>query len=128
MVCSSSFDGHVSVFSLMGGGASGQDFHQQQVSGFKLWQNSKQANMTTLPCHLLPFSVAVFCLKQVYLVHYYFTFTCSKAITTVLWNGGSLYGKFFIFIMEILHIWQAGMAQWWECLLPTNVAAFESWT
>lgn len=32
VVCSSSFDGHVSVFSLMGGGVSGQDFHQQKVS------------------------------------------------------------------------------------------------
>ena len=34
MVCTSSFDGHVSVFSLMGGGASGQDFQQQKVSVF----------------------------------------------------------------------------------------------
>ena len=35
MVCSSSFDGHVSVFSLMGGGASSQDFHQQKVSSVR---------------------------------------------------------------------------------------------
>lgn len=31
MVCTTSFDGHVSVFSLMGGGASGQDIQQQKV-------------------------------------------------------------------------------------------------
>ena len=35
VVCTSSFDGHVSVFSLMGGGASGQDFHQQKVSALE---------------------------------------------------------------------------------------------
>ena len=36
MVCTTSFDGHVSVFSLMGGSASGQDIQQQKVSAIKL--------------------------------------------------------------------------------------------
>ena len=31
MVCTSSFDGHVSVFSLMGGSDSGPDLHHQKV-------------------------------------------------------------------------------------------------
>ena len=31
MVCTSSFDGHVSVFSLMGGNVSGQVLEQQKV-------------------------------------------------------------------------------------------------
>ena len=42
MVCTSSFDGHVSVFSLMGGGASGQDFHQQKVSALELQSEQVQ--------------------------------------------------------------------------------------
>lgn len=36
MVCTTSFDGHVSVFSLMGGSAFGQDIQQQKVSAIKL--------------------------------------------------------------------------------------------
>ena len=43
VVCTSSFDGHVSTFSLMGGGASGQDFHQQKVSALEF--QSEQVQM-----------------------------------------------------------------------------------
>ena len=42
VVCTSSFDGHVSLFSLMGGGASGQDFHQQKVSGLEFQPEQEQ--------------------------------------------------------------------------------------
>lgn len=42
VVCTSSFDGHVSVFSLMGGGTSGQDFHQQKVSALELQSEQVQ--------------------------------------------------------------------------------------
>ena len=57
MVCTSSFDGHVSVFSLMGGSASGQDFHQQKVSALEF--QTEQGRNDDLDVNCLS-SLAVF--------------------------------------------------------------------
>lgn len=53
MVCTSSFDGHVSVFSLMGGSASGQDFHQQKVSALESQSEQGKNDHLDVYCLLL---------------------------------------------------------------------------
>ena len=51
MVCTTSFDGHVSVFSLMGGSASGQDIQQQKVSAIKLKSITSQVTISLIHSH-----------------------------------------------------------------------------
>ena len=52
MVCTTSFDGHVSVFSLMGGSASGQDIQQQKVSAIKLKSVISQVTISLSHSHI----------------------------------------------------------------------------
>ena len=52
MVCTTSFDGHVSVFSLMGGSASGQDIQQQKVSAIKLESVTSQVTISLSHSHI----------------------------------------------------------------------------
>ena len=90
MVCTSSFDGHVSVFSLMGGSASGQDFHQQKVSAFTLLQHSSSEAVTSKNHHIaISFNITFlwqYFVKSRLAIKHIIYFYIQEVINTVLWN------------------------------------------